>query len=204
MKKVYYICAIVLLVALFSYFFIDKSLALFFKYDFTELDRIFNYITKLGKSEFYLIVSFLLFASFYKKNSFIKRASLLIFSSIAVSGIITNLIKPIVARYRPKALFEDGLFGFSGFDIGYIVNSFPSGHSATSFSLFISLSLLFPKYRYIFYILAFLVAFSRVVITAHYLSDTIVGSLIGALCAIYFYKKFFAKNCVVYGDNSCR
>ena len=182
------------ILAILSYFYFDKIIAEFFHTHI--IGKIKHYIkifSKLGQAEYYLIPSIILYFIYKNKNEFIKKASLLIFASVAVSGILVDIIKIIVARYRPPAFFSDNLYGFKGFDIGFLVNSFPSGHSATALSAGVALMYIFPKYKYLFLFIAILIAFSRIFLAVHYFSDIIIGSLIGALTSIYLYNKIFKE-----------
>lgn len=61
--------------------------------------------------------------------------------------------------------------------------SFPSGHSAAAFAGAVLLSRQYPRARRGFYLLAGLVAFSRVYLGAHYPGDVLTGSVSGALLA---------------------
>jgi membrane-associated phospholipid phosphatase len=116
--------------------------------------------------------------------------ALFLFVSIAVSGIINNIIKVILGRYRPEMLFEKGLYGlnllnFSFDNFSYEFTSFPSGHTATTFSLAWALSLFFPGARILLICFAFLVGASRVIITSHYLSDAVGGAYIGVMSVLF-------------------
>jgi undecaprenyl-diphosphatase len=62
--------------------------------------------------------------------------------------------------------------------------SFPSGHAATSFAAATMLSFAFPRLTPFLYVLAAVVAFSRVYVGVHYPLDVIAGAALGALIAM--------------------
>ncbi len=176
----------VILVIAISYLFIDLPVARFFHAQSQETRNVFEWITKAGVSTTYLVVSFGLFIFFrwIRRNRLHADRTLLFFSSIALSGIVANIIKFLVGRLRPKMFFERGLYGFEPFHIGYEFNSFPSGHATTVFAIATTCSIFWPKYRIPLYLFAMIVAISRLVLTAHYLSDVLAGACIGTMTAI--------------------
>jgi len=58
-------------------------------------------------------------------------------------------------------------------------SSFPSGHACSSFAASLILTKFLGKKGALFYILAVLIAISRIYVGAHYLSDVVVGSIVG-------------------------
>jgi len=64
--------------------------------------------------------------------------------------------------------------------------SFPSGHSATAFAGAWLLNRKFPRWRGFRYLIASLVAFSRIYLGDHYPGDVMSGSLTGLLFAMFF------------------
>ena len=180
-----------LFIALISYFFLDKTIASFFASDPCCIKTFLSFFSKFGVSTYYLIVSFLIYIIALKYNDYLSKTALYIFSSIAISGIFTIIIKIIFARYRPPKFINDNLYGFNWFDFGYIVNSFPSGHSTTAFSVFVAFAMLLPKYKWLFLIFASLIALSRVALGVHYFSDILIGSLIGTVTSLYLYNRFY-------------
>jgi len=64
--------------------------------------------------------------------------------------------------------------------------SFPSGHSATAFAGAWLLSQHFPRKRGLLYMIASLVAFSRVYLGDHYPGDVVAGSSLGTVFAMIF------------------
>jgi undecaprenyl-diphosphatase len=61
--------------------------------------------------------------------------------------------------------------------------SFPSGHSITAFSFAVSYGLFYPMIMPALLFCAASVALSRIVLGMHFLSDVVVGSLLGTLLA---------------------
>jgi membrane-associated phospholipid phosphatase len=71
--------------------------------------------------------------------------------------------------------------------------SFPSGHSASAFGGAWLLNHVFPKFWGLRYVIASLVAFSRIYLGDHYPGDVSSGSLLGLLFAMFFRKLFNLK-----------
>jgi len=179
---------LIILAALIAYLFIDKPLALWLAhYDLGG----FKVVTKLGDAALWVVPSLLLYLYFRKSSPPKAKKALYVLGSVAISGIIVDIIKPIIGRARPNELLHHHFYGFEPLTFKASFWSMPSGHSATAFSGFLALALLYPKYRHLFLALATLTALSRVLLTKHYLSDVLIGSTIGALTAIWLYKRFF-------------
>ena len=182
--------AVTLFLIVFSYHSVDIPVAIFCRQIDQNILNVFDWITELGVSTWYLVASLFLFVifHFYRINRVYANRALFIFSAVALSGIAANVVKLTVARYRPKLFFEKGLYGFDFFNVGYEYNSFPSGHAVTIFSLATAMSLFWPKYRVYFFVVAFAVALSRIVLTSHFVSDVIGGAFIGALTVLLLKK----------------
>jgi len=103
--------------------------------------------------------------------------------SVAAAGLLANLLKVICGRYRPGLYFDQGLWGFTGFSVGYDLNSFPSGHAAVAGALATGLALAFPRGWPAFALAGLAVGFTRVMTGSHWLSDVIVGLYLGAITA---------------------
>ena len=65
--------------------------------------------------------------------------------------------------------------------------SFPSGHSFSSFNAATGITLYKKKLGFIAYPVAFIIAFSRIFIGAHYFTDVLVGSTLGVCFALLGY-----------------
>ncbi|MCX7737647.1 MAG: phosphatase PAP2 family protein [Candidatus Kapabacteria bacterium] len=124
------------------------------------------------------------------------RYAVLTVITYVVSGIIAQIIKHIVQSPRPlKYLVNfENLHIVQGIDI-YYHNSFPSGHSATAFALFLTLSLVTKNnlMSLFFFLIAFFVCISRIYLLQHFLIDVWAGSIIGVVTAIVFFV-IFEKN----------
>jgi membrane-associated phospholipid phosphatase len=75
-------------------------------------------------------------------------------------------------------------------------HSFPSGHAATAFGFFLCFAMI-SKRNWIkgsMFVLACLVAYSRVYLSQHFLIDIFVGSLIGTIVATTCYSWIYTLN----------
>ncbi|OGX81383.1 hypothetical protein BEN47_05340 [Hymenobacter lapidarius] len=82
-----------------------------------------------------------------------------------------NLLKGMVHRLRPDVLFTSGYPGTGLWAAGPHNDSFPSGHVASYFSLFMPLAVAFPRWRVPLLVLPALILVGRLVLGVHYLSD---------------------------------
>lgn len=152
-------------------------------------DVFFKYYTWVGDGLCYLLLVLLLF--FYRKTY-----SLLALICFATVGLTVQLLKNFVfyESLRPRGFFEntEQFHLVSGVTI-HLTKSFPSGHTATAFSMFCLLALFFhPRWGLLFLILAVLTGISRMYLFQHFLIDVYFGALLGTLMTLgiyYIYQK---------------
>jgi undecaprenyl-diphosphatase len=89
--------------------------------------------------------------------------------------LTTDLFKLVIHRTRPRVhtLIPEPH-----------THSFPSGHAASSFACAVILSAYVPRWRVAFYVLAALIAFSRVYVGVHYPLDVIAGAAWGVVIGL--------------------
>lgn len=123
--------------------------------------------------------------------------------SIALADLISvHLFKNIFLRYRPShnALLTDQLHFYlkeNGEFYKGGMYGFVSSHAANFFAMatFIGLALknYYPKLIWIMFGFAVLVCFSRLYQGVHYLSDLIVGGILGALISFLIYRFVYLR-----------
>ncbi|AUC86580.1 hypothetical protein CW731_15400 [Polaribacter sp. ALD11] len=181
-----------------SFFFLSLSFVLLYnkfslhlrinQFHTSFLDILFKYSTFLGDGVVFAVLGVVFL--------FIKRKMFLVF---LVSGVLTLLVthffKKIIFKgiLRPAgALGEENLYLIDGVKMA-MVNSFPSGHTITTFAVFTILCLYFTKSKsqYLWVSLAIIAGFSRVYLSQHFLIDILVGSFIGILIGVVSMSFFF-------------
>lgn len=111
-----------------------------------------------------------------------RAAALVLLSGALV--LSNSLLKWIFGRGRPINGVEPWVFHpFRGFP-GGPNQAMPSGDAALAFATAAALSWIFPRGRVAWYLMAVLVAAQRVIVNAHYLSDTVVAAAVGVLCTV--------------------
>jgi undecaprenyl-diphosphatase len=104
-----------------------------------------------------------------------RRAGLAVaFSSLAATYVVQTRIKPLFRRVRPFVNREARVVGVKPAD-----QSFPSGHTASSFAGATALAFYYPKAAPLLYGLATAVGASRVHLGVHFPSDAAVGGVVG-------------------------
>ena len=97
------------------------------------------------------------------------------------TGLLTQLLKHIVGRPRPNYTSFDGGLEFNFFSLSSEFHSFPSGHTSTIFVVALVTSFFLPKLKYFFISLAGVIAFSRIVVGAHFFTDVLGGIAVSYL-----------------------
>jgi membrane-associated phospholipid phosphatase len=119
------------------------------------------------------------------KNARARETGLLSMEALIDSGIVVTALKTVTQRPRPFVDDASGEF----FDGG---KSFPSGHSASAWSLATVIAYEYgkrrPLVRFTAYGLATVVSLSRYTGQKHFLSDVLVGSAIGFGIGRYVYR----------------
>lgn len=191
-------CALVVLI---GYAILDRPLARMLKAHVTgEFEGFWKTITHLGLGGVWMVPAGILTLGLIlstlaapggEKRDRLRRAAWVpgfLFLSMAVSGIAGNIIKMLVGRTRPAALFDSNIYDFVPLTRGYLTNSFPSGHSQAIFAAMTALALIFPRYDLAFITVALLVALSRVLTTVHFLSDVVAGAWLGTMVTLTLYS----------------
>lgn len=180
----------VLILTAIGYYLYDRPVAAFMASLDGPVVTFFQIITYLGVSTWYLVISacLALYFHFISPKIRLVRQLSYFFCAIAVSGLVTNGIKWVMGRWRPRLYLSEGLYGFGFFGQGYDQTSFPSGHATTICSLAVALYFIWPRFRWLWVTVALLVCVSRVVIGAHYPSDVLMGAYVGIFVAILLRK----------------
>ena len=191
-RKPYLAALLLTLSCALAWSFADLPVARYFhELDAPAMRAFFKGVTKLGESQWYLVGGLVLFLLFRTRRPPLGWSGLFLFMSVALSGIAANIFKFFIGKARPKLYFREGFFGIEPFQVEHAWTSFPSGHSATAFSLAMALALLLPRGRHLFLAIGALIALSRVWLYQHYVSDIIAGSALGAVTSLYLYNRYY-------------
>jgi len=132
------------------------------------------------------VIWFLAFLYYYKKAE-IREKIAAILLSFALNIVSIYILKTLIGRARPSMSSLDSLFSPLSFDNAY--HSFPSSHAAAIFITAAALSNFFPKFKSVFFPLGLLFALSRFMTGHHFVSDILIGSIIGIGITELMFKK---------------
>ena len=170
--------------------------------------RVFEFITKFGESGYVFaliaIVGVWAIAARGRGDRARVEAGLtqlaaramFLFCVAAGSGLASQALKHMFGRARPKLYDVVGPFHFDTFSIYATYASFPSGHAVTAFAMALAIYYLSPRVGMALFICAALVAASRVIIGAHYLSDVLAGVALGVASSLILRREFAARGVV--------
>jgi len=144
-------------------------------------DQLFMVITHLGDWPVTVgLASIFLFINY--------RYTLVLVCTMLYTGFFTQVIKLLLKHPRPAIYFQDldPIYTIPHYVLQNSL-SFPSGHTTCVFALAITLSYIFPAQRkqpWLF-IIALVVALSRVYLAQHFFKDLLAGSLLGTFFALH-------------------
>jgi undecaprenyl-diphosphatase len=116
-----------------------------------------------------------------------------LFAAIAVPGLAVNILKHIIGRGRPYVGGSLDPFHMNPLSWPAAYASMPSGHAATAGAVAVAVSTLWPRSRTLMLVYAVVILASRVVLTAHYLTDVLAGAAVGAGGAMLVRRYFAAR-----------
>jgi undecaprenyl-diphosphatase len=154
----------------------------------TNLDAIWIFISTYTTAINLLIVLFAFYLFSRNKSNPKSFRFLGIYLGLFISqALLSWLIKNSINRIRP-------------FEIDNTIDklstggspSFPSGHTMETFAVVVFFGIIFPKlpFKWVLLIWALCVAYSRIVLGVHYLTDILGAAVLGGLIAFRFYKVF--------------
>jgi membrane-associated phospholipid phosphatase len=109
--------------------------------------------------------------------------SLAFIASLTLGSAVLHVIKLVLGRRRPRDDMEMGLYGFQPLAFNLDYNSFPSGHALTICCVAVIFTCVWPGWWLIWFSVAFLLGVTRALLTAHFLSDVLIGGGIGLIAA---------------------
>ncbi len=159
-------------------------------------DIFFKYVTFLGNGWMVLIL-FLVF--------------LLIKIRYAVIFLTGNFLITLLVQVTKHFIFPHALRPvayFKGVHVLHLIpdvamysyNSFPSGHAATAFGIFVMLISITKNrtLKFLWLVIALLTAYSRIYLSQHFMVDILAGSLTGAIVmflTVYYFNRYFRNFC---------
>ena len=135
------------------------------------LSVVFFFIYKAVRNEFDFRYAFVKI-----KNSYVFY----VFCSVFLAYVTTGFLKILIGRARP---FVSGESYFIPWNFDRLMHSMPSGHTAVSFAGLIMIGMLFPRIKWVAWIMAIIVGVSRMYVCAHWPSDVLFGAFVGMFCA---------------------
>jgi undecaprenyl-diphosphatase len=135
------------------------------------LNWLFLGLSRIGTLGLVWIAIALVLAVLWRRPGVLVNVAL----AVAAADLAAGVGKLIVHRHRP---FEHQLGPSER------THSFPSGHSASAFAGATMLAVYAPRFRWWFFALAALIAFSRLYNGVHYPTDVVAGALLGAATSL--------------------
>lgn len=129
-------------------------------------------------------------------------------SAIALPGLLTSILKPLIGRarpyltgqpdaffYAPFAYFRELFFGTMPFP-EYAYGSMPSGHATNAVAIAVAFGALWPRLWPLLWTFALVICATRLTIAVHHPTDVMVGAAIGGLGALAIRNYFAARRWV--------
>ncbi|CAN5452893.1 phosphatase PAP2 family protein [soil metagenome] len=174
--------AVLALLAIAAAFHFDSTVRVWMsEHSNRTTKQVMRTVSRYGDWPEHVIAGLLIIAvAFFRGNKRWVQIGLTMIIACALAGIVTRGVKIATGRARPSVEQE---LGWTGPRLNPKYNSFPSGHTAATTAFF---GVLLFANRHLALALApipLLIAFSRMYVAAHYLSDVVCAMVLGLLCA---------------------
>lgn len=125
------------------------------------------------------------------RRALAKRRAGLLFWSAALGGLLAEVLKLLIRRERPQV--HDGEYGFRAFaDQPWSTSglAMPSSHALVAFGGAAMLARLYPRARWVGYVLAAGCGITRVMARGHFLSDVVMAAGLGWVVAFALTRRW--------------
>jgi len=178
MKKCVLISLLLSIILGLICFIFDSQISLFFKSISTALlDELFAVFRP-----FMFIILFSILIILFLIREHRRRWVFPLALTLVLSTIVSFSLKLLIMRARPFGLIE------TIFSTNFIDYSFPSSHAVAIFAVLPLLDKEFRKFKWFWFVIASLIALSRVYFGVHFASDVIFGAVIGYLIGYFCLK----------------
>ena len=180
MKNPLMLLTTILVIVFLTYFAVNYDAQIFSAIKSIQnpvLDVIMLSITNIAT--LYIGVPIVLALAYLSKN---RKLLADLFVALLIGIALTLLLKMAIARPRPEDIMNVGFWASATF------SSFPSDHASTAFVMFGIIGHHLKKWRLWFFLLAVLVAVSRIYLGVHFPTDVLAGAFLGILVSQFVIK----------------
>ncbi|HUE41375.1 MAG TPA: phosphatase PAP2 family protein [Chthoniobacterales bacterium] len=179
---------LIAVIAIMAAFYFDASVVAFMAGHQTSMMRNFMLnVSQFGDwPEHFLVGLALLGFALWRGNKKWARIFLAMLIAFSIAGLTGRAIKVTTGRARPSVKAEHGWNGPRVTGSKY--HSFPSGHVDASVGFFVVLLLANRRVGFPCLAIPILIGFSRMYLSAHYLSDVVCAAVLGIGSAVVVVK----------------
>jgi undecaprenyl-diphosphatase len=171
------------LLLLASFYFDAGAQAWIAEHQSAAVKKFMRGVSWLGDWPGHISLGFILLVlGYWRRSKKWMRIAAAMILACALAGAVARIVKVSTGRARPSVQTEAT---WSGPNFNARYNAFPSGHTAASTAFFGTLALASWRIGAAFLIIPLLIAFSRMYVGAHHLSDVVCAAVIGMLAASF-------------------
>ena len=163
---------------------IGRNTAATFNNDFWDIPTVYGFVQYPS-----IFAGTIYAAGLISNNDDVRITGRLLLESLAYSGITVMIARYVFGRYRPY--YSDDPWKYTWFQPKNDTQAFPSGHVTVAFATSTVLAERIDTWwaRIGLYGLASLTAYARILNNQHWLSDVVVGGLLGFGAGYFVIKK---------------
>ena len=182
-RKIWIALIVTAVIALVVAFLLDQTTANWINaHSSPELKRVMRIVSRMGDWPEHIIAGTIGIAiAFAARSKVWMRIFIAMIVALALAGVTGRAIKIATGRARPSVKTEAQ---WNGPQFSSKYHAFPSGHTAASTGFFVALFLARKKIGAPLLPIPILIGLSRMIVSAHYLSDVTFAAILGVICAV--------------------
>jgi membrane-associated phospholipid phosphatase len=182
-RKIWIALILLALLALGAAFLLDQPIVHWINmHSSPELKQVMRIVSRVGDWPAHMITGTIGIAIAFAVGSRTwMRIFLAMLVALALAGLTARAIKIATGRARPLVKTEAR---WNGPQSSSKYQAFPSGHTAASTAFFVALFLARKRIGTPLLLIPILIALSRMILGAHYLSDVTLAAIVGVVCAL--------------------